>query len=185
MYLYLHLVIEKFKIINTQTLKLFKKQFQILIGLILFRNKNANESCRLLTDTLTNVFRNYVGHKTRKFDYKAPEWINTLIISALKKRLILVKRYYRNPSEYNKEALINKSNECTKLLEAKQNYIAKMSSKLDCPDTASKTYWAIINKFLNKKKYQIYRFSFLTTSSHRIFIKKLNYLIDTLRNNAL
>ena len=131
-----------------------------------------------------NVFRNYIGHKTRKFDYKSPEWMNTLIISALKKRLILVKRCYRNPSEY-KEALINQSNECVKLIEAKQNYIAKMSSKLDCPGTASKMYWAIINKFLNKKRYQIYRFSFLTTSSHRIFIKKLNYLIDTLRNNAL
>ena len=64
-----------------------------------------------------------------------------------------MKRYYRNPSEYNKETLINQSNECTKLIkEAKQNYIAKMSSKLDCPDTASKTYWAIINRFLNKKK---------------------------------
>ena len=29
-----------------------------------------------------------------------------------KKRSILVKRYYRNPSEYNKETLINQSNEC-------------------------------------------------------------------------
>ena len=27
-----------------------------------------------------------------------------------------------------------------------------MSSTLDCPDTALKTYWAIINRFLNKKK---------------------------------
>ena len=35
--------------------------------------------------------------------------------------------------------------------EAKQNYTAKTSSKLDCPDTASKTYWSIINRFLNKK----------------------------------
>ena len=26
-----------------------------------------------------------------------------------------------------------------------------MSSKLDCHDTVSKTYWAIINRFLNKK----------------------------------
>ena len=79
--------------------------------------------------------------------------MNTLIISALKKRSILVKRYYRNPSEYNKETLINQSNECTKLVtEAKQNYIAKMSLKLDFPDTASETYWAIINRFLNKKK---------------------------------
>ena len=68
-------------------------------------------------------------------------------------RSILLKRYYRNPSEYNKETLINQSNECTKLIiEAKQNYIAKMSSKLDCPDTASKTYWTTIKGFLNKKK---------------------------------
>ena len=60
--------------------------------------------------------------------------------------------YYRDPSEYNKETLINQSSKCTKpIIEAKQNYIAKMSSKLDCPDTAWKTYWAIINKFLIKK----------------------------------
>ena len=75
-----------------------------------------------------------------------------------KERSILVKRHYRNPSEYNKETLIDQSNQCTKLIiEAKQNYMAKMSSKLDCLDTASKTYWAAINRFLNKKRYQIYR----------------------------
>ena len=31
-----------------------------------------------------------------------------------KKWSILVKRYYRNPSEYNKEKLLNQANECTK-----------------------------------------------------------------------
>ena len=83
-----------------------------------------------------------------------------------------MKRYYRNPSEYNKETLLNQVNECTKLIiEAKQNYIAKMSSKLDCPDTASKTYWSMINIFLNKKRYKIYRLSLLTVISYQIFIK--------------
>ena len=63
-----------------------------------------------------------------------------------------MKRYYRNPSKYNKETLLNQANECTKLIiEAKQNYIAKTSSNLDCPDTASKTYWSILNRILNKK----------------------------------
>ena len=67
-----------------------------------------------------------------------------------------MKRYYKNPTEYNKKILINQSNEYTNfIIEAKQNYMAKMSSKLDCPDTASKTYWAMINRFLNS--YQIYR----------------------------
>ena len=32
-----------------------------------------------------NIFRNYISHKTKKFDYKTPEWMNTLIISALQK----------------------------------------------------------------------------------------------------
>ena len=107
-----------------------------------------------------NIFRNFIRHKSKKFDYKTPELMNTLIISALKKRSILVKRDYRNLFEYNKETLLNQTNECTKLIiEAKQNYIAKISSKLDCPDTASKTYWSLINRILNKKRYEIYRFS--------------------------
>ena len=30
--------------------------------------------------------------------------------------------------------------------------MAKMNSELDCPDKALKMYWAMINRFLNKKK---------------------------------
>ena len=49
-----------------------------------------------------NIFRNYIPFKTEKFDCKIPEWINALIISALKERFILLKRYYGNGSEYIK-----------------------------------------------------------------------------------
>ena len=31
-------------------------------------------------------------------------------------------------------------------------FIAKMSAKLDNPKTVLKTYWSIINKFLNNEK---------------------------------
>ena len=103
-----------------------------------FRNKNANENCKLLT----------------------PEWMNALIISALKERSLLVKRYYRTPSEYIKVnpsddikvTLLNQANEYRKLIvKLKQYYTAKMSSKLDCPGMTSKTFWSIINRFSNKK----------------------------------
>ena len=96
-------------------------------------------------DTLMNIFKNYIPRKTKKFDCKTPVWINTFdnLWS------ILAKRYYTNPSEYNKETLINQSNECTKvIIEAKQSYIAKMSSKLDSSDTTLKTYWAVLIRFL-------------------------------------
>ena len=69
-----------------QTLKVFKKQFQILICWKYLGTKTQiNGSCKLLTDISINVFRNYILHKTKKFDYKTPQWMNTLIISALKK----------------------------------------------------------------------------------------------------
>ena len=74
LYLYLYLIIEKFGIITLQTLKVFKKQFQVLNGI-----KEVG------TRTQMNIFRKYIPHKSKKFDYKTPEWINTLVISALKK----------------------------------------------------------------------------------------------------
>ena len=38
-----------------------------------FRNKDANENCKLLTDTLMNLSRNYIPNEIKKFDCKTPE----------------------------------------------------------------------------------------------------------------
>ena len=52
--------------------------------------------------------------------------------------------------------LLHQVSECTKLIvEVKDKHLAKLSSKLDNPDTAPKTYWSIINRFLNNKKIPI------------------------------
>ena len=48
---------------------------------------------------------------------------------------------------------MEKSEECTSLIsEAKKNYILKMTSKLEDSNTASKTYWSILNHYLYNKK---------------------------------
>ena len=41
-----------------------------------FKNKNTNEKTRILTDSLMNIFKNFIPHKTNKFDCKYPEWMN-------------------------------------------------------------------------------------------------------------
>ena len=48
--------------------------------------------------------------------------MNTLIITALNQCLIIVKRYYRNPSEYNKDTLLSQANDCTKPIMEKKLY---------------------------------------------------------------
>ena len=52
--------------------------------------------------------------------------------------------------------LLHQVSGCTKLIvEAKDKHLTKLSSKLDNPDTAPKTYWSIINRLLNSKKIPI------------------------------
>ena len=58
-----------------------------------------------------------------------------------------------NPLISNVETLDIQSQECTSLInESKNRYIAKMSAKLDNPESLLKTYWSTINKFLSNKK---------------------------------
>ena len=58
-------IIEKFGIIKTQTLKIFKKQFQILIGLKHLGTRKQMKVVNILTFTLMNIFRNYVPRKSK------------------------------------------------------------------------------------------------------------------------
>ena len=51
------------------------------------------------------------------------------------------------------EKLIVKTNECKKIISAAKNkYIIQMCEKRNDLITAPKTYWKIINRFLNNKK---------------------------------
>ena len=80
-----------------------------------FKNKNTNEMARILTDTVMNIFKNFIPHKTKKFDCKYPEWMNSFIISSLKKRTKYTKRFYKNTTDFNKDLLNNPANECARL----------------------------------------------------------------------
>ena len=53
-----------------------------------------------------------------------------------------------------KDELQEKTDECTVLiLDAKEKYVRCMSNKLNDPLTAPKTYWSILNRFLNNRKF--------------------------------
>lgn len=62
-YLPFQFIIEKSEIIEMQALKVFKKKFQILIGLKHLGTRTQNENCKVLTGTSMNIFRNYFPHK--------------------------------------------------------------------------------------------------------------------------
>ena len=68
--------------------------------------------------------------------------MNPKIISSLRNKCKLTKRYYSNPTEKNKNLLTAKSNECSNMIvEAKERYTDKLSKKLDDPSTTPRAYW--------------------------------------------
>ena len=107
-----------------------------------------------MNEILMNIFRNYIPNKKIKCDYSQSPRMNGNIKKSLKERSKLTKMFYKNGQKStDKDKVLAKSAECTKnILEAKNNYILKMTKKLEDSNTDPKTYWAILNRLLYNKK---------------------------------
>ena len=92
-------------------------------------------------------------------------------MAALKKRLKLWKKSCANPSMINKEELNSYSKYWSEIItDAKDKFLNRLSVKLDDPNTSAKSYWSIINNFLQQKN-SYYTTSLLSDSNFRFKIK--------------
>ena len=73
---------------------------------------------------------------------------------SLKERCKLTNFFCKNGQrKIDHDKVLEKSEECTKqILEAKKNYILKMTKKLADSNTSPKRYWTILNHLLYNKK---------------------------------
>ena len=117
------------------------------------RYQNPNDQVRLLNETVLNIMSNYVPNEQKIFGSREPEWFNRNIKSLLRKQNKLYKKYKRNGFKNDdKISLENVKLECsTAISTAHENYLIQQGNKLADSTTAKKTYWKILNKFLNKK----------------------------------
>ena len=76
------------------------------------------------------------------------------IKKSLKERGKLTKLFYKNSQrKIDHDKVLEKSEECAKqILEAKKNYIPKITKNLGDSNTSSKTHWTILNCLLYNKK---------------------------------
>ena len=120
----------------------------------LFQGTTVHKKVEILNETLKNIFRNFIPNRTIKCDYRQPQWMTKLIRDKLKKRSKLTKIYFKNgKTEKDLDNLNIISNECTKLiLDSKEKHVREMSEKLNDCLNAPKTYWKILNHFLNNIK---------------------------------
>ena len=125
-----------------------------------FSNTNINEKVSLFNMTTLNVLNNYIPHETIACDEKDPPWFNSRIKSLIENKNNLRKNYRRFKSNSQLLSKLNLLQGQLHLLinKSKQNYCARMARKLTNMQTNSKTYWSLLNRFLNNKKYQINKF---------------------------
>ena len=125
--------------------KILKNLLKTLIGENLLNPFLQIQKNDLLNESLLDIFQNYIPNKKINCDYLQPPLITDSIKRSLKKRSKLTKCYYKNrqkKSDYEK----------LEILEDKNNYIFKITTKLQDPKTAEKTYWDILCRLLYKKK---------------------------------
>ena len=93
-----------------------------------------------------------------------------------KERAKLSKKYFKGGKKGSDLVQINAlSNECKNtILEAKEKYISQLSQKLIDPLTEPKTYWKIINPFVNNKKTPIIPPSLVNNKYISNFSEKVN-----------
>ena len=122
-----------------------------------YSNNSVNENVCFFGETLKNIFSNYIPNRRIQIDYRKTKWMTPKILTALKKRLKLSKKYYANATMIYKEELNSYSKYCSEIIiDAKDKFRNNLSVKLDNRNTSAKSYWSTINNFLNKKKFLLY-----------------------------
>ena len=113
---------------------------------------DPNDQVQLLTETILNIMSNFVPNEMKKFGSREPEWFNRNIKSLMRKQNKLYKKYKRNGfRSADKTSLETVKLECSSAISfAHETYLKQRGEKLADPTTAKKTYWKILNKFLNK-----------------------------------
>ena len=121
---------------------------------IFFEGRDINGQVSLLTETLLNIFSNFVPNKIITVKNKDSVWMTAGVKQLLLQKAKIYERYVKNGrTEEDFETLSAAQSRCKKAIkDAKKSYYTRLANSLNDPSLASKKYWSILNQFLHKKK---------------------------------
>ena len=116
-----------------------------------------NQQVEVLTQTLLNIFSNFIPNKVITVRPRQAPWITQSIKNFIRKKNRAYKTFVKNGRPNDKlESINDMISQGTKLVEdAKDKYFKKIGTTLSNPETGMKTYWSMLNKILNKAKIPI------------------------------
>ena len=115
---------------------------------------NPTQQVCLLNKTILNIMENFIPNEGKVIRPRDPPWFTKDIRSRLKKHNRLYKKFKSNGfKDEDKIAVDTSKSEINRIiLDSKEKFLLSQGSRLADPTTGSKTYWKILNTFLNKCK---------------------------------
>ena len=116
--------------------------------------QDPSRQVSLLNKTILNIMSNFIPNEVKSFRPSDPPWLNKNVRYCLKKHNKMYRKYIQNGSKPEDKVLWenSKSVVSSEILKAKETYLKQQGAKLADPATTRKTYWKILNGFMNKCK---------------------------------
>ena len=132
-----------------------RKAIKMVDWRFMFLNKSVHDQVSIFSNTLINIFSNYIPHRYVTVDDRDPPWMTEIIKNKIKLKSSLYKSN-KFISLYKSNKFIdlqNLSKEIsTMILERKEKYYNHLFMKLNNPNTSAKTYWSTLKSFYNDCK---------------------------------
>ena len=95
---------------------------------------------------------NFIPNEEKTFSPRNPEWMNGNIKRLLRRQNKYYKKFRKNGYRNDDKIVLERiRSECSEAIQtAKVTYLKRQGEKLADATTGQKTYWKILNKFLNK-----------------------------------
>ena len=121
---------------------------------IRLRGLDPTEQTKLLNETLLNIMSNFVPNEFKTIRPREPEWMTKNIKTLLRKQNKNFRKYKKNGYKNEDKVILERSKlTCQEAISnAKDTHLKTLGHRLANPSTGQKTYWKIMNKFLNKCK---------------------------------
>ena len=118
------------------------------------RLPNPNQQVRFLNEFILRVMSNFVPNESKTFCARDPQWMNRNIKRMLRKQNKLHVKFKKNGYKIEDKIILDKfRTECSEAIKnTKEKHLKNEGAKLADPKTGQKTYWKILNSFLNKCK---------------------------------
>ena len=119
----------------------------------IFSGLDVDDMTQLFTAKCIDIFSQYNPKEIIMCGDRDPPWMTATLKSAMKRKHRVYNKYVKRGRKLNDWEYVRKVRNETSSKITKDEYFSDLGKKLSDPTNGIKSYWAILNKIIEKKKF--------------------------------